>query len=79
MVRRLSTAAVVALSLLIAQATAAFAAANPAHSSCLAQFVSGQEPGDVGESITGNLADAHPFGIVVISFTAVLKAPCFEE
>jgi hypothetical protein len=79
MTRRLSLALGAALMLIAAQASAAFGAANQAASSCLAQFVSNQEPGGVAEAVTGNVAEAHPFGLVVISFTAVTKAPCFEE
>ena len=79
MTRRLIFAAGAALTLLAAQASAVLGAADETNSSCLAQFVSGQGPGDVAESVTSNLAEAHPFGVVVISFTAVGKSPCFEE
>jgi len=79
MIRRLTLSMAVALLLLAVQASAVFAAANEDHSSCLAQFTSNQGPGEVAGSVTSNLAEAHPFGIVVISFTAVMKPPCFEE
>lgn len=79
MIRRLSLSIAVALLLLGAQASAAFGVANEDSSSCLAQFVSNQGPGEVAESLTANLAEAHPIGLVIISFTAVNKAPCFGE
>lgn len=79
MIRRLILSIGVALLLIAAQASAVFAAANEENSSCLAQYTSNQGPGEVADSVTSNLAEAHPFGIVVISFTAVTKAPCFEE
>ena len=65
--------------LLVAQVTTVFAAADETNSSCFAQVVTGQGPGEIAESITSNLAEAHPIGFVVISFTAVIKPPCFED
>lgn len=79
MIRRLTVSMAAALLLIAVQASAVLAAANEDRSSCLAQFTSNQGPGEVGESVTSNLAEAHPFGIVIISFTATLKPPCFEE
>ncbi len=61
-----------------AQASAVLAAANEENSSCLAGFVSHQEAGGVAESITGNLEEAHPIGITIISYTATLKSPCWD-
>jgi hypothetical protein len=77
--RRLSLALGAAILLIGIQASAAFGAANDDNASCLALFTSNQGPGEVAESVTGNLAEAHPFGVIVISYTATLKAPCFEE
>lgn len=79
MIRRLGLSAVLGLLLVGSQAAVVLGAANPDRSSCLAQFTSYQGPGEVAESVTGNLAEAHPFGLNVVSFTAVLKAPCFGE
>ena len=79
MVRRFSFAVIVALTMVAAQVSTVLGAANETKSSCLAQFVSNQGPGEVAESVTSNLAEAHPFGVIVVSFTAVLKSPCFEE
>jgi hypothetical protein len=70
---------VAALLLIAAQATAVLAAADDSSSSCLAQFITGQQPGGVADSILSNLDEAHPIGLNVISFTASIKAPCFEE
>lgn len=79
MSRRLSLSLVSALLLISAQATAVLGAANETHASCFAGVTSNQEPGGVAESITGNLEEAHPIGLTVISFTATIKPPCFEE
>jgi hypothetical protein len=75
----MSLALAAALMLIGVQASSVLGAANESRASCLALFTSYQDPGDVAESITGNLAEAHPFGVIVVSFTAVNKAPCFEE
>ncbi len=79
MIRRIGLSLAVALMLVAAQASAVFGAASEQHSSCLAQFTSNQGPGEVAGSITGNLAEAHPIGLVIISFTAPIKSPCFGE
>lgn len=79
MFRRLGLSLVMGLMLASVLAASALGAANPARSSCFAQFVTSQEPGGVAESLLGNLAEAHPIGLNVISFTAPLKAPCFGE
>jgi hypothetical protein len=79
MSRRLSLSLVSALLLVSAQAAAVLGAANETHASCIAGFTTNQEPGGVADSILGNLEEAHPIGLTVISFTAVTKPPCFEE
>jgi len=78
-IRRLSLAFGAALLLIGIQASAVLGAANEDSASCLAQFTSNQGPGEVAGSVTGNLAEAHPFGVIVISYTAGMKSPCFEE
>jgi hypothetical protein len=57
-------------------APSASGAANPERANCLALFVSGQDPGEVGVSASSNAQDpeVHPFGLNIVSFTAHLGA-----
>jgi hypothetical protein len=78
--RRLGLAFLLALLVIGAQASAVFASANEEHGNCLAQFTSNQAPGDVGATISVLSREAHPFGVNVVSFTAVnFDPPCGEE
>jgi hypothetical protein len=80
LIRRLGLSALLALLAIGVQASAVFASANEEHGNCIAQFTSNQAPGEVAATISVLAREAHPFGVNVVSFTAVnFDPPCGEE
>jgi hypothetical protein len=62
-----------------ALAPSAFGSANETNGSCIAQFTSNQEAGEVGATISVLAHGAQPFGQTVVAFSPGLKPPCEPE
>ena len=59
-------------------APSAFGAANSEQASCIALFTTSQPAGQVGQSASSSAHEVRPFGVVVVSFSAHMRAPCGE-
>jgi hypothetical protein len=70
--------ALVITALAAVTAPSAFGAANSQQAPCIALFTSNQPAGQVGESASSSAREVRPFGVIVVSFSAHLRAPCGE-